>query len=350
MPSTRKNYSKSSRYTRKTGGGKRLLYKGKRILRGVGLNKTEKKQVDKKIKRAIKSQHALKYMDVANYTGNEVYAPALSTVSGALKQVSGVAFSTTTNQNVSGETLNFSGASLVPLYLTRPFKESDGDDDESPNALNGQYIIPKVARVNFSIERVCYPIGHSSGTGLPDDIARTLPISIRILRVGFKTAQGSTTYPNPNLDLFLDVHGNPISINQENFTRLQARHGKINKKKWTCDYDKIITLNQNNIIAPTPYQASYSHNVTQKSGKSFYNFTTNFRLSQRKNGKLYYENPQQSGNVDTFTSGGQRQLLVILSWYDNAHELVGTGDQLKAPTEEDLQIKFRCESAFVDAQ
>lgn len=334
------------------------LQKGQTSIRGTkkkpkgGLNKTEKKQVDKKIKTAIKKEHVLKYMNVANVEGTEVYAPSVSTVTGTLKQVSGLCFSTTTNTNSADETLTFAGGNLVPMYMTRPFKKNNDDETLLPNALNGQYCLPKVARVNFSIERVPYDVPHDTNVDLPDDIARVLPVTMRILKVGFKTPTGSSITPNPNLDLFLDMHGNPTGINENNFTRLQARYAKVNDKKYTKLHDKIITLNQNNIFSANQAGATTGTNIiTSKYGSSFYNFTMNFKLSQRKGGKLFYESPQQAGTgPNTFTSGGVRELLVILAWYDNAHGLVGTGEQLQAPNDEDLQIKYRPISAFVDAQ
>lgn len=318
-----------------------------------GLNKTEKKQVEQKIKSAIKKEHTLKYFNAGNSDGSEVYAPAVTDSVGddVLKEVSVLGYSSTTNENNLGETQKYGSANFVPLYLARPFKENNSDETLAPNALNGQYCLPKMAKCSFSIERVAYNVGHRSDTAIPDDIAATLPITMRIIKVGIKAQQGTQVVVNPNLDLFLDTHNNPTGINQDNFTRLDARYCSINTKKYTKISDFMITLNQNNIFCPTPYQASYSFNVQQKNGKSYYHFTVPFQLSQRKGGKLFYESPQQAGDgPETFTSGGKRELLLIHAWFDNGHDLLGSTGEPTAPAASDLQIKHRPMSAFVDSQ
>jgi hypothetical protein len=79
--------------------------------------------------------------------------------------------------------------------------------------------------------------------------------------------------------------------------------------------------------------------------------TIPFMLSQRKGGKLFYDQPQQAGTgPSTFTSGGKRELLVCFFTFENGHTLLGGTDQLKAPIASDIQIKFKSTSAFVDAQ
>ena len=111
------------------------------------------------------------------------------------------------------------------------------------------------------------------------------------------------------------------------------------------------TINQNNIITPTDFaSASHSNIVTQKSGKSFMDLVVNFQLSERKNGKLFYVKPNATGadKPDGSTSGSKRQMLFYHFWYDNGHNLLGGDGQPEAPTSEDIQIKVRCEAAFVD--
>lgn len=343
-----KKFSKRGRMTKKYAKAKTAAFQKKH-----GLNKTEKKQVEKKIKSAIKKEHTLKYFDAGNADGTEVYAPAVSSSSGTdvLKEVSVIGYSSTTNENNLGEVQKYGSANFVPLYLARPFKEANSDETLAPNALNGQYCLPKMAKCSFSIERVGYVVPHDDNVDLPDNIAFTLPITMRIIKVGIKATQGTQTIVNPNLDLFLDTHGNPTGIDQDYFTRLDCRYSPINTKKYTKISDTMITINQNNIMTASRAGASSgTRTVTQKNGKSFYHFTIPFQLSQRKGGKLYYESPQQAGNVNSFTSGGKRELLLIHAWYDNGHDLIGSTGEPTAPTALDIQIKHRPMSAFVDSQ
>ena len=112
------------------------------------------------------------------------------------------------------------------------------------------------------------------------------------------------------------------------------------------------TINQNNIIS----QSREANNqltdlVTQKNGASLKHLTIPFMLSQRKGGKLFYDQPQQAGTgPSTFTSGGKRELLLCFFTFENGHNLLGGTDQLNAPIGSDIQIKFKSTSAFVDAQ
>jgi hypothetical protein len=172
-----------------------------------------------------------------------------------------------------------------------------------------------------------------------------------MMKVGFKTQVGTHELLDPNTDLMLDYRtGVPTGINQNNFDRLQCRYGKINSKKYTKLSDTMFTINQNNII--TPIERTTAPNQTSqfftKSGSAIKHITVPFQLSQRKNGKLYYEDPNGTSTLDTFTSGGQRQLVLIFAWFENGHDLLGAAGQPLAPTSEDIQIKHKCCSAFVD--
>ena len=116
--------------------------------------------------------------------------------------------------------------------------------------------------------------------------------------------------------------------------------------------DLTGTINQNNIITPWNNTAGvHTDIVNQKNGPSVKHMTIPFMLSQRKNGKLFYDQPQQAGTGPaTFTSGGKRELLLCFFTYDNGHNLLGAAGQPKAPVAADIQIKFKSTSAFVDAQ
>ena len=115
------------------------------------------------------------------------------------------------------------------------------------------------------------------------------------------------------------------------------------------DYTGVIK--QNNIITPSAFHNDNSADFTNKVGNSLVHLTFPFKLSQRKNGKLFYETPQQAGTgPTTFTSGGQRELVLMHFWYGNGHDLLGGTNQRVAPTEADIQIKCKSTSSFVDAQ
>ena len=286
----------------------------------TGLNKTEKKQTKQIVKNAIKKEHTMKYFDVdTTFTAN---APITSAQSQALKQISCIGYSTTTNENNAGQVQNYGSQAIVPLFLARPFKENNPDTSLSPNALNGQYILPKMAKCQFSMERVAYIVGNDSNT-IPDpDLAESLPIHYRILKVEIKAQQGTQEVVNPNQDLFLDQHGLPTGIDNTNFDRLVIKYAPINNKKYKKVSDMQGTLNQNNIVTPQVAMIQYNSNalvctdsITQKNGQSEKYFTIPFQLSARKGGKLFYEDPQQSSAVQTFTSGGKRQLVLMHFWY-----------------------------------
>jgi hypothetical protein len=315
-----------------------------------GLNKTEKKQTKAIVKNAIKKEHTLKYFNSDNtFTAA---APNTSTVGSALKQVSVLGYSSTTAKNDQGVTQKYGPQDLIPFFLARPFREDEGDTVLRENAPNGNTVAPKIAKVSFSVERVGYAVGDDNAATPDDQAARSLPITIRMIKIGFKTQVGTAELLEPNKDLFLNYRtGVPTGIDQNDFDRLQCRYGKINSKKYTKLSDTIFTINQNNIMTPNDRGSAPGIQTTQfytRSGSAIKHMTVPFQLSQRKNGKLYYEDPNGVSTLDTFNSGGQRQLVLIHAWFENGHDLLGGTDQPLAPTSEDLQIKHLCQSAFVD--
>ena len=166
--------------------------------------------------------------------------------------------------------------------------------------MNGQYILPKVARTNFSIERVAYSVGHDTTSTTQPDAGFTLPICCRMIKFTFKNTAGTTVIQNPNVDLFLDQHNNPIGIDSSatadtnGFDRLDARFAKINKKLYNVESDTQFTLQQNNIISPSVFHNDNTNQITSKSGASFKHVTCPFQLSARKNSKLFYEGGKQT--------------------------------------------------------
>jgi len=285
--------------------------------------------------------------------------PAVSAQSQALKQISVIGYSSTTNENNAGETQSYGSQAFVPLYLARPFKENDNSSDLATNALNGQYILPKMAKTQFSIER-CYMMSSltSSYTVPHAEAAETLPIHYRIIKLEIKAQQGTQEVVNPSRDAFIDQHGIPTGIDMPNFDRLTIKYAPINTKKYTKKSDIQGTIHQNNCFNPTfstsAYNSPWTESTTQKNGASEKYFTVPFQLSARKNGKLFYQDPQQSSAVNTFTSGGKRQLLLMHFWFGNGHGLLGgtvSGeDQPQAPSGNSIQIKHKGMAAFVDSQ
>lgn len=315
-----------------------------------GLNKTEKKQTKAIVESAIKKEHTLKYFD-SDKGIQAAQAPNTSTVGTALKQVSVLGYSSTVAENDQGVTAKYGPQNIVALLLSKPFREDEVDTVLRENAPNGNTVMPKVAKACFSIERVGYKVPIDADDDPALDAARSLPITMRIIKIGFKTQTGTAEVLNPNLDLFLDYRtARPTGIDQEDFDRLQCRYAKINTKKYTKVSDMMFTINQNNIMSPTSpgTDAKTSTSFTTRAGAAIKHITVPFQLSQRKNGKLYYEDPNGVSILDTFTSGGQRQLVLFHAWYENGHDLLGATDQPLAPTSEDLQIKHKCQSAFVD--
>jgi hypothetical protein len=317
-----------------------------------GLNKTEKKQTKAIVESAIKKEHTLKYFDVDTTATANV--PATSAQANTLKQISVIGYSSTTNENNAGETQSYGSQAFVPLFLARPFKENNPSSELATNALNGQYILPKMAKTQFSMERVRYNVQADTGEIVDTDMAESLPVHYRIIKVEIKAQQGTQEVVNPSNDLFLDQHGLPIGIDQPNFDRLVIKYAPINTKKYTKKSDIQGTLFQNNIITPAssgaPAPATMTDIVTQKNGASEKYFTVPFQLSARKNGKLFYQDPQQSSAVQTFTSGGKRTLLLCHFWFGCGHNLLGGTNQPQAPSGNSIQIKHKAMAAFVDSQ
>jgi hypothetical protein len=174
------------------------------------LKKAEKKQVKKIVDNAIKKEHTLKYFDSNSTDGSPAIHPEFTTV-GNNKEVSVVAFSSTTEFDNAGGAVKFGPQDYVPLNLAKPFKENNADESLSAQALNGQYCLPKRATTSFSIERVPYLVGFA--TQPPNEhLAHTLPIYYRIIKVGIKALQGNAIVINPNLDIMVDSFGQPYGL------------------------------------------------------------------------------------------------------------------------------------------
>jgi hypothetical protein len=322
--------------------------------RRIKVSKPAKKEIKEVVQNELKKEHALKYFDAQS---NDVaVAPLPSAQALALKQVSVIGYSSTTPFDEAGATLHYGPNELQGLYLTRPFKESNTTDALSQQALNGQYCAPKMAVARYSIERVFFRQPVETGDDLPPDMAATLPISYRIIKVGFKASNQTQMSFDPRLDLFIDEHGQATGIDKPDFTRLNCRYNKINTKKYTKLMDMYGTIQQNNIFSENSADATSNRRtdiVTGKNGRSFVHFSVPFQLSLRKGGKLFYESPDLPG-TNSFTSGGQRQLLLMHFWFDNGHNLLGgssSGEaQPQAPTSADIQIKHIASSGFVDSQ
>ena len=337
-----------------TGKGSRMASATaiQRAIRKRGLNKTEKKQTKQIVKNAIKKEHVMKYFDVDTTATANI--PQLSAQSQALKQISCIGYSTTTNENNAGVVQNYGSQAFIPLYLARPFKENNPDTALSPNALNGQYILPKMAKCQFSMERVRYNVQADTNEIVDSEMAESLPVHYRIIKLEIKAQQGTQEVVNPSVDAFIDQHGLPTGIDRPNFDRLVIKYAPINTKKYKKVSDMQGTLNQNNIISPAssgaPSPATMTDIVTQKNGQSEKYFTIPFQLSARKGGKLFYEDPQQSSAVQTFTSGGKRQLVLMHFWFGCGHNLLGGTNQPQAPSGNSIQIKHKAMASFVDAQ
>lgn len=318
-----------------------------------GLNKTEKTETKQIVKREIaKNQHVKYFNSLSVEAGEDPQAPAVSAVATALKQVSVIGYSSTTNKNAAGVTQQYGSQNIRELFLARPFKEGATDPELSPNALNGQYCLPKTARTDFCIERVGFNVDTQATNDPVTEAAEALPISFRVVRIGFKAQAGNQVVVDPNVDLFIDQFGNEIGIDSDDFNRMVCKYAPINSKKYKKLMDKQFTIYQNNIMVPHFNNSGGDGRTTQffsnaASAQKYLNI--NFRLSQRKNGKLFYEEPQAATDVNTFTSGGERELLLIHSWFDNGHNLLG-GTRPNAPTSTDLTIRVRTQSTFVDAQ
>ena len=322
-----------------------------RAVRG-GLNKKEKKQTKAIVASAIKKEHVLKYFN--SQSNDDPVAPTIIGVSTAKKEVSVIGFSSTTEFDNAGATVQYGTQEYQPLYLARPFKENESDEALAAQALNGQYCLPKMAKTSFSIERVVM-LSPDNDAGTPKaNSAECLPIQYRIIKVGIKAQLGTQNDIDPNVDLFINSYGQPTGVEKDDFDRLDCRYSPINTKKYTKLMDLTGVISQNNIITPLIHPrttGAATDMYSQKNGKSVVHFTIPFQLSQRKGGKLFYETPQQAGTgPKSFNSGGQRQLVLCHFWYDNGHTLLGGGGQPNAPTSTDLQIKTKSTSAFVDAQ
>ena len=337
-------------------GGKLYLKGRKKKSQGGGLTKTEKKQTKKIVANALKKEHVLKYFNAQSNDNAVAPQPTDVEVTGIKTQVSVLGYSSTTEFDTAGATQYYGANEIQPLYMTRPFRESNTEDELAAQALNGQYCAPKKAQAQFSIERVFYRQPVESSDDLPPGAAHTLPISYRIIKIEFKQTTNTQNKSEPSHDLFINTFGQETGIDEPNFDRMDCIYSPVNTQKYKKLMDLKGTIVQNSIFSENSADSTSNRRVditTGKNGKSFLHLNVPFQLSQRKNGKLFYSDPQSPG-TNSMTNGGKRQLLLMHFWYDNGHNLLGgttSGEnQPECPTALDLQIKSRACSAFVDVQ
>lgn len=96
------------------------LQRGKTSIRG--LNKMETKQVDNKIKTAIRKTNSLKYFN--SQSNDNAVAPQTSNVANK-QEISVIAFSSTTEYDSNNVALKYGPQEYQPLYLARPFKANN---------------------------------------------------------------------------------------------------------------------------------------------------------------------------------------------------------------------------------
>ena len=276
--------------------------------------------------------------------------------------VSAIGFSTTNNQASSfgqGPTLPMSfpsGSQIEELHMLTPYTEL-APDDLKRFTPTGKSVQPVSAKCRFNIQRDFSRLEAGfdpANQTFSDTLIENLWTDIRMIQVCPKIASGTSgTNLDPRLDLFVDNYGNfcgidttndPTISNNEMFTYgvNKRRYEVIADKKYVMGNPLSVDWTRDDAGAGTRYQP-HVRNVNKNCEL---NITTYHRLSQRKHGKIYYNEATDTQP----TNGHRREYVFFLFKYRGGDKLIqAIGlDEVNKITPSEVIVKAIPQSKFID--
>jgi hypothetical protein len=333
---------------------KRVIRKGKKPSKPSKPAMTASK-VAKIAKASVKQVAEKKFFDVIVPSGL-IPRPALAA---ADNYISALGFSTTNNEDpyVTNTNVQFpSNVDVQSLGMLTPFTTA-APDRLKGYIPDGKVLQPVSAKCHWNIQRdfsYLFKGVNSVDQVFTDDLIRNLWVDIRMIQVTPKIAPGTSgSELEPRLDLLKDNYGNFCGIDSLPtlpFTNNEMFHFKVNNRRYEVIEDKQFTLGNPVTLEWQRYGTGaderYQPRVTNVNKQAELNVTTYHKLSQRKNGKVYYN---EVGDIEP-TNGHRREYVFWLFKYragDAVINAVGTANITSiCPVE--LVIKATPESKFID--
>ena len=197
---------------------------------------------------------------------------------------------------------------------------------------------------------------HSPYTGSVNaETYRLLPIRARIIRVTPKMAMGTSVSVNAEHDLFLNQYGEEQGVGDQagdKLSRIDLEYAAINTRKWTVLNDTKFTLKSPPVVSKyqmaTPNSGGGMNLIDQPTAsdaEACKYFLYDVQLSQKKNGPVYFEDPDNAAVVNA--SAMQRREYVFMHfWFSSSDHLDHVDAQ---PDDLDMNIRARAVSMFKDS-
>lgn len=302
--------------------------------RKTGLNKVEKRQVNKMIAGKIES----KYFNCERIDGKQ-FKPQ-RTGSDSLIYVQGFAVGDGEQSDVDityGWQSNTNEKSIQPQHMVRTFdKNLTGTPGTSYTAYvpDGKEVMPSVCR---SVYRVYREFQNTASA--TSDMAHSAPYCVRMIRVVPKRTKFSNVNYAPKNDLFLNTYGVEYGVNsnadgfREKFGQMQMLTANVNSRKYRTLQDITFELKSPYAIDATDLRIFESNTNSEKL------ITVNHKQPK----KLRYDGTYDSEATREPLMGQSGELIffhVFLKGYDS-----NAGQNI----EPQVKIDVKCVSTFKDA-
>ena len=256
---------------------------------------------------------------------------------------------------------------IAELNMLTPYLESEPIEQLQAFAPDGKMVQPVTAVCNWYIQRdyselLASPEGSTTPT-FNDEILRNLYVDVRMIQVTPRIAPGTSgTDLDPRFDLFVDNMGNATGIDASNVLPIadntEMFNNKVNKRRYEVIADRKYCLgNSLNIqysrshLNDSSSAARYDPQVANVNKDAELRIKTYHKLSQRKNGKVYYDElVAPEGGVLQPTNGHRREYVFFLFKYRSGDKLIqaiGTGNVNKI-TPCEMIVKCIPVSKFID--
>ena len=282
--------------------------------------------------------------------------------------ISAIGFSTTDNMNPysvvgsSGAPIDYefpANTNVYALDMLSPYLSTETDENLVGFVPDGKFVQPVSAKCRWNIQRdyseiLSSPESSTTPT-VNKQILRNLWVDIRCIQVTPKTAPGTSgSTLDPRFDLLVDNYGIPTSIDADNVTPNPDNNDlfnyKVNKRRYEVIADKKYVLGnpltlQYQRSHAEDYVPRYDPQVANVNKQCELNITTYHQLSQRKNGKVYYDEADQAQP----TNGHRREYVFFLFKYragDSLINNIGGEDNEISPCE--IIVKAIPQSKFID--
>lgn len=337
-----------------------MAYKKKPIRRKVRVTKPKmtaskvSQIVDKKVKQ-IATKKFFKTLQVAT--------SPIACLNAESNYISACGFSTTNNTDPnSGATplpMSFpSGTAIEGLNMLTPYINDSGTPDDLIRMVpDSKSIQPVSAKCVWNIQRdfsQLFAGNNPAEQTFSDTLIENLWTDIRMIHVTPKIGAGTTgSELEPRLDLLVDNYGNSCGIDttdDASIGNFEMFEYKVNKRRYECIADKKFILGNPLTVDWTRDDAGagtrYQPHVRNVNKNCELNITTYHKLSKRKNGKIYYNEADDTQP----TNGHRREYVFFIFKYragDKLIQAIGLDERNKIAPEE-LVIKATPYSKFID--